>query len=264
LGGTIVVQILDLISKGATSSSAEVVALFSKLDAETKKLQTEAEKKGLNTDLNPPKGGSGLTFTGTAAEKAMKKILEGRLHSENAILKTLKDNLSQEQKITAEKKRQSDYAQKMQDLNNQAKQALISGNYLQASMLSQQASSEQSTFNQDTKQLGLQNQIDTIQNRTDIFNQALQDLNDAIANGVTTINKTISNASKLSKLTPQNVSSSTTGAVTVNNNISVNGNPDSATLIKLKDQVTKGTSAGISAAKNSLNNMGVKTTGVSK
>jgi TP901 family phage tail tape measure protein len=156
-------------------------------------------------------------FSGTAEEKKVKKVLEARVGSENKILKTLKDQLAAEQKVTAEKKRQFDYDQQRQDLANQAKEALISGNFLQAAMLKQQAAGAAVDFNAGTKDAKAQAQIDTIQARSDTFSEALGTLTDAIANNVKVIDKTILSVAKLPILagTPAAGGSSTTVHVNV-------------------------------------------------
>ena len=144
---------------------------------------------------NPP------AFSGTAEEKNVKKVLEARVGSENKILKTLKDQLAAEQKVTAEKKRQFDYDQQRQDLADQAKEALISGNFLQAAMLKQQAAGAAVDFNTGTKDAQAQAQIDTIQARSDTFSEALGTLTDAITNNVKVIDKKILSVAKLPILT---------------------------------------------------------------
>ena len=176
---------------------------------------------GLTKDGKPivptptPDPGAGGTFTGTKEEKAIKKILEARVKSEDSILKTLKDQLTVEKQKAAEVKRQMDYKIQMESLNQQSKQALISGDYLQAAMLGQQAKGATVDFNATTEENIMQGKIDTIQARTDVFSQALADLNDAIANGVKTINKSIASAVKLPELRGKDVKVDSAG-ITVN------------------------------------------------
>ena len=193
-------------------------------------------------------GGGGGTFTGTAAEKATKKILEARVKSENTILKGLKDQLSIQQKQTAEAKRQMDYKLQIADLETQSKVALQTGNYLQAAMLKQNIAAVGMDFNAQTKEQKMQDTIDKIQTRTDTFSQALADLNDAIANGIKTIDKSITAATKLPELAG---GKGGMGTVTVNNHITMHG-------IDSKTAATAGASVGhhttLALKKNNISN----------
>ena len=185
-------------------------------------------------------------FSGTSQEKDLKKKLEAKIKSENSILKTLRDQLSVEQKRTQEMQRQHDYQNNMTDLQNQAKEAMISGNYLQAAGLRQQQQFATMQFGQTTNQNVLQGKIDTIQARTDVFSEALADLNDAIANGVKTINKTILQRYNLPKLDASNVAVNSAGiAVSVTVNAGSDANAIAAAAAKkvydhVKTSVKKG------------------------
>ena len=86
---------------------------------------------------------------------------------------------------------------------------------MQAAMLGQQAKGATVDFNATTEENIMQGKIDTIQARTDVFSQALADLNDAIANGVKTINKSIASAVKLPELRGKDVKVDSAG-ITVN------------------------------------------------
>jgi TP901 family phage tail tape measure protein len=203
---------------------AQLMKDLEKANAEAAKLANDGKPTKTNSD---GLGGSTATFTGTAQEKAIKKQLEAKVKSENTILKTLKDQLTVEKQKAAEVKRQMDYNIAMQSLNQQSKEALISGNYLQAAMLGQQAKGATVDFNATTKENIMQGKMDTIQARTDVFSQALSDLNDAIANGVKTINKSISNAVKLPTLRGQDVNVNSAG-VTVNVAVQTSGADNNA------------------------------------
>ena len=188
-------------------------------------------------------GGGGGTFTGTAEQKDAVTRLEKLTKGENTILKSLRDQLSAEQKINAEKKRQLDYTMQTSDLNNQMKEALITGNYLQASQLKQQISGNAIDFNVGTKEYNAQTQIDTLQAKADLFSQALADLNDTIAKGSKTLDKNIASLSKSSIQKAAPVAASI-GAVTVTNHITIPPGSTSATATA----ATKGASDGVLAA----------------
>ena len=64
-----------------------------------------------------------------------------------------------------EVQRQIDLEMKLQDLSNQAVQAKISGNYIQAAMLSQESKNVQMTFNQETEIRKKDAEIDRLQAR---------------------------------------------------------------------------------------------------
>jgi TP901 family phage tail tape measure protein len=169
-------------------------------------------------------GGGTTTFTGTTAQKAAKTALDARIKSENAILKQLRDQLSTQQKQTAEIKRQNDFAQQTFDLNNQMKTAFISGNYLQAAGLKQQISSSSVDFNRGTQEFVMQSKIDTIQARADMFSQALSDLTTAISDSKSTLTKDVISASKSSVLKGSDVSaSSVPNNGTITQNFVING-----------------------------------------
>jgi TP901 family phage tail tape measure protein len=181
---TLAAQIAKYNSDAAKAAAAQAAA-----DAKAK-AAADAKTAAASAAASAP-------FAGTAEEKKVKKILEARVGAENKILKGLKDQLAAEQKVTAEKKRQFDYDQQRQDLANQAKEALISGNFLQAAMLKQQAAGATVDFNAGTKDAKAQEQIDTIQARTDVFSEALGTLTDAIANNVKVIDKKILSVAKM-------------------------------------------------------------------
>ena len=218
-------------------------------------------KKGSGATTTPDVTGkdsslSTAIFSGTTEEKDLKKKLEAKVKGENSVLKTLRDQLSVEQKKTAEIKRQRDYDQQRQDLNNQAKTALISGNYLQASMFRQQAAGAAVDFAAGTKERLAQDQIDKIQARTDVFSQALADLNDAIANGIKTINGTIKTPAGLAALAAGKTEGSVIN-VTINANGSVSGKEIASHVVPALKSVNP-------KAKVSHNNTKVTNQGVHK
>ncbi|CAB5218152.1 Phage tail tape measure protein [uncultured Caudovirales phage] len=215
-------EALDKILKKAGALDA----LFNSTEAQS---YTGAPPTGFHYDSNgklvPDTGnGTPTTFTGTTAQKAAKTALDARIKSENAILKQLRDQLSTQQKQTAEIKRQNDFAQQTFDLNNQMKTAFISGNYLQAAGFKQQISSSSVDFNRGTQEFVMQSKIDTIQARADMFSQALSDLTTAISDSKSTLTKDVISASKSAVLKGSDVSaSSVPNNGTITQNFVING-----------------------------------------
>ena len=216
-------EALDKILKKAGALDA----LFNSSDAQN---YTGTPPPGFHLDNNgklvPDAGGGGgstATFTGTTAQKAAKTALEARIKSENSILKQLRDQLSTQQKQTAEMKRQNDFAQQTFDLNNQMKTAFISGNYLQAAGIKQQISSSSVDFNRGTQEFVMQSKIDTIQARADMFSQALSDLTTAISDSKNTLTKDVISASKSTVLKGSDVNASTPSNGTITQNFVING-----------------------------------------
>ena len=160
-------------------------------------------------------------FKGTAEEIKVKDILTKKDKDQKSILKTLQDQLNLQQKITAEQKNQMQYQIQQQDLNNQMKDALITGNYLGAAGLKQQANMSTVDFMGSEKEAGMQDNIDKVQAQSDTFAQALADLNDAISNNIKVLDKNISNAANMSVVRPHSVSGSAGVAPVITNHITV-------------------------------------------
>jgi len=249
------------LDKAALSALANDPVALEKLKKDLAKrnadLAAANKKLGLDAMGNPlvpdPASTTYKTFTGTAEQKAAKKIIEAKVHSENSILKTLKDQLSVQQKQSAEAKRQLDYDMQRQDLSNQMKTSLISGDYLGAAQLKQASSALTIDFNQGTKEQKAQDQIDKIQARTDIFSNALADLNDAIANGVKTLNKSVISAKGLETLTTKNTAGPTT--ISVVNNITLPAGSTQATASAAAAGAHQGTTKAILDQKNNKTNL---------
>jgi TP901 family phage tail tape measure protein len=163
------------------------------------------------------------TFTGTTAQKNAEKALKANLKQQDALLKTMKDQLSLQQKQTAEIKRQNDFAQQTLDLNTQMKTDMISGNYLGAAGLKQQISSLSVDFNAGTQQYKMQTQIDTMQSRADMFNQALADLTEAISQSSSVLSKDVLAASKTGSIKGSSVDTSIPSSGVITQNFVING-----------------------------------------
>jgi hypothetical protein len=198
-------------------------------------------------------GGSGSTsiFSGTTAQKQMKKLLEARQKDENVVLKGLNEQLKTYKQQATEAKRILDYENQRFSLMQDQKTALMSGNYLGAAEFKQASVNLGIDFNATTKENQMQATVDKIQLRADEFATALADLNDAIANGSKAIDPSIKKVAGFSRLAANNAG---TGTITVQNNITISSleNPQQiATAVAAQAQ--KGTMAGVAAAKKTTN-----------
>ena len=170
---------------------------------------------GVNPNPTPPSSASAAgVFTGTNAEKAVQKQIQGNLDAQNAQLKIAKDQLSMQQKISQENKAQLQYQQQITGLQNDMKTAMISGNYLQAASLKQQISGARVDFNATSVQQKMQDQVDTMQSNADLINQGLQDLKDAISNNVSSLSKMPASVAKAQALATVNAQDLAAGVAT--------------------------------------------------
>jgi len=207
------------------------------------------EKQTKSTDTSST---STTTFSGTAEEKATKKLLDGRIKDQNSVLKTLKDQLSIYQKQSAELKRLRDFDAQRQDINNQMKTALISGNYLQAAMLKQSKSALQVDFNTGTMQYKMQDQIDEVQTRADAFNTALGELTNAMNDATIKFDPQWKKTANQAILRPSAINSDLSGG-TITQHFTINGGDPNvvyqavsqATAEASKKQVDGGVKASI-------------------
>jgi hypothetical protein len=164
-------------------------------------------------------------FKGTKEEIAAKKLLSAHKTDQDAVLKGLKDQLSQYQKQQAELKRIRDLDQQRADINSQMKTAMISGDFLAAANLGQASSSLQVDFNATTMENKMQGQIDQVQIQADAFSQALADLTDAISNGVKVLDPNIKAASKTAVLKPGAVDANIAPSIITQNFVINGGDP---------------------------------------
>ena len=112
-----------------------------------KKMQDElnaALSGATNPYQTPNTGGAGSGKDKLTAEELYLKVLQKEIDALKAKRDAQKD-------ANDEVQRQIDMQMKMQDLANQATQAKISGNYIQASILGQEAKNVQMKFNQETE-----------------------------------------------------------------------------------------------------------------
>lgn len=233
-----IVQTPEQIAK-ATDSAKTWAANIEKLFLE-KKTQDIVSNKNPNVIDNT----STTPFTGTPAEKALQKLLQGNLTAQNAQLKIARDQLTVQNKISQEAKQQLQYQQQITGLQNDMKTAMISGNYLQAASLRQQISSTNIDFNATSIQTKMQNQVDKLQSNSDQINQALSDLKDAIGNGTTTINKTILAAKSLPIMRAQQIVGGVSGGASVNTIININGPVDQKAINAVSTAVSTAVKSG--------------------
>ena len=214
-----IVQTPEQIAK-ATDSAKTWAANIEKLFLEKKTQEITPKKISSGLDSTTP-------FTGTPEEKALKKLLQGNLTAQNAQLKIARDQLSVQNKISQETKKQLQYQQQITGLQNDVKTAMITGNYLQAAGLRQQISGAAVDFNATSVETKMQNQVDNLQSNADQINQALANLKDAIANGSTSIDKTILAAKNIKPIKAQTINADVAG-----------GSPTVTTIIQVNGEVT--------------------------
>ena len=204
-------------------------ALIDQIDAFNKASAAASGKTPASSVASGAGGGSAsAVFSGTKEEKAMQKLLTANLDKQNAQLKVVKNQLSEQQKISSEIKAQLDYTQQINSLQTSMKTDMISGNYLDAATLNQQISGARVDFNASSVSQKLQDQADVMQTNADAINTALSDLKDAIANNVTKISGSVSAASRLKTVNGTAVSSGiAAGAPTVTTIVNVTGTVDS-------------------------------------
>jgi hypothetical protein len=123
-----------------------------------------AQRKKLNEALfgtapyRDPDTGGGKGKDKLTIEEQYLKVLQKEIDK-------LKDKRDAQKDANDEVQRQVDLQMKMQDLSNQAVQAKISGNYIQAAMLGQESQNVQMKFNQETELRKKDAEIDALQAR---------------------------------------------------------------------------------------------------
>jgi TP901 family phage tail tape measure protein len=125
---------------------------FKKDWAETQKVLASAAGGGV--------GGGGGTNTDVLSKQA--KLTIARLQKELDLLKTKRDTINESNNGL---KRQYEYQQKLMQLQQEAVQAKISGNYIGAAIIDQQKSFQRAEFNKETASLALDKKITELENR---------------------------------------------------------------------------------------------------
>ena len=137
-------------------SSKEFQKLLDKMAAEQKAAQ--AALSGTTPYQTPNTGTGGKGKDKLTTEELYLKVLQKEIDK-------LKDKRDAQKDANDEVQRQVDLQMKMQDLSNQAVQAKISGNYIQAAMLGQESQNVQMKFNQETELRKKDAEIDALQAR---------------------------------------------------------------------------------------------------
>ena len=185
-------------------------------------------------------------------------MLSAHKTDQDAVLKGLKDQLSQYQKQQAELKRIRDLDQQRADINSQMKTAMISGDFLAAANLGQASSSLQVDFNATTMENKMQGQIDQVQIQADAFSQALADLTDAISNGVKVLDPNIKAASKTAVLKPGAVDANIAPSIITQNFVINGGDPQA-----VHTTVTAATTGAVKKQADAAHKVSVVKKGVS-
>ena len=136
-------------------SSKEFQKLLDKMAAEKRAAQAALSGTAPYRD---PDTGSGKGKDKLTIEEQYLKVLQKEIDK-------LKDKRDAQKDANDEVQRQVDLQMKMQDLANQAVQAKISGNYIQAAMLGQESQNVKMKFNQETALRKKDAEIDALQAR---------------------------------------------------------------------------------------------------
>jgi TP901 family phage tail tape measure protein len=241
----------------ADQKKGDLKAVAADMDAIHKSITGSLKTTSLGGGTPPPGGDTGSTtiFSGTTAQKAMKKLLEARVKDENVVVKGLNDQLKAYKQQVAEAKRLSDYEQQRFSLLQDQKTALMSGNYLGAAEFKQASTALTVDFNATTKENMMQNAIDKVQTQGDRFATALADLNDAIANGSKKIDASISKVAGEKRIAAD---AAGTGTITVQNSITITSTESPQQVAAAAAAgAQSGTLAAIAAAKKRTNGKAV-------
>jgi hypothetical protein len=136
-------------AKEITAQFAKELAAFEKMFA----IKSTGGGVTPNPYVDPDTGGAG-----SKADNPYLKVLQKEIDALKAKRDAQKD-------ANDEVQRQIDLEMKLQDLSNQAVQAKISGNYIQAAMLGQQSKNVQMEFNKETELRKKDAEIEALQSR---------------------------------------------------------------------------------------------------
>jgi len=126
-------------------------------------LSLKATKPQYDLAQTPPKPGGKISSGGTGSDVLSKeaKLAIAKLQDELDLLKTKREIINQ---TNDELKRQYDYQQRLTQLQQDATQAKISGNYIGAAIINQQKSQQSSDFNKETESLARDKRITELEN----------------------------------------------------------------------------------------------------
>jgi len=128
-------------------------------------LALKATKPQYNLAQTPPKPGGKISSAGGTGSEVLSKeakLAIAMLQKELDLLKTKRDTINE---TNNELKRQYDQQQRLMQLQQDATQAKISGNYIGAAIINQQKSLQASEFNKETESLALDKKITALENK---------------------------------------------------------------------------------------------------
>lgn len=182
----------DSILKSLKSSSQVVREYYSKLLSEKiKKFYQDLDKAVVSEKVGTIEG-SAASGNGTDILSKQAKLAIARLQKELDLLKTKRDTVKD---TNDELKRQYEYQQKLMQLQQDATQAKISGNYIGAAIIEQQKSFQLSEFNKETASLALDKKITTLENRISALTAGAR-----VTNAETALNKAKANGKAMGGL----------------------------------------------------------------
>ena len=138
--------------KGRTE--AEITAMIDK--------QTKGLAASIKAAADAAEKAAGGTPGGAVVLSKQSKLAIANMQKELDLLKTKRDTINA---TNDELKRQYDYQQKLMQLQSDATQAKISGNYIGAAIIGSQKSFETGQFNKATDALALDNKITNLENQ---------------------------------------------------------------------------------------------------
>jgi hypothetical protein len=108
------------------------------------------------------------------------KMYESQIKLLEKRKKIIDDEISRQQKVTAELKKQNDFKMSQADIENQIKEAQMRGNYLQAANLKQQMTNKSVEFAAENVTTGKQAESDKLQAQIDKYKEKIQANIDAL------------------------------------------------------------------------------------
>jgi len=130
--------------------------------------------------IKPPASKIGGEGTGSDVLSKEAKLAIARLQKELDLLKTKRDTINE---TNNELKRQYDQQQRLMQLQQDATQAKISGNYIGAAIIDQQKSLQASEFNKETESLALDKKITALENKISAMSANVRVTNAEVALG---------------------------------------------------------------------------------
>jgi len=182
-------EVLSVIGKGGSvdlrQGGAAIVAASEKFLKDSQNVAnggniSNSQTQALTNQINAINSSTaGYTAQVTAIKDQVKTLTDAK--------KVIDSQLAAQKLITSEMKAQMQYQQGQTDLAEQAKQAFISGDYLQAASIKQQMSFATLQYNQQGAQDKLQNKSDALTQQIADLNDKENQLQDAISNNTTAV-----------------------------------------------------------------------------